>query len=462
MQDEEIEEGIKHIEQTDSQKSVATSIVYSLDFTDSSSDKHNSSGMETYVLEWDSESSESPRKSVATLKDIASKPSNINRDMQCEVTKKIYQESSTSFNKCSIIAQEIFTQTSKTIIELAESEGAVMKSVDCNTLETQTSFLSIRENKTVEYRIEFTGSNKSFPKCDINNDCGDNSRNITCNQFINNSLEDGSSKLLQISETEFENTETISSSSSEKVINIINDESKETVMCEDQDQNEYECNSDFDHSTDTTDIDDDSLMEPSRSRDSKKYTTNTDEDCETPRSVDKDVAELYTKLYESMDFQSHRPFEQEKRQFGNLTPLAEESVARRESLSDMNSENVAPTFEEDKDVLFTNKAGIKVKLFPEEPQESDMFKLPPIQSNQSGTINANLDFLFNLNPTKLPLRTGTLPCVHEDRREDKPVDRWEMGARELASGESLLISGRSGKYTMSMQRLFLVVHTIKS
>ncbi|XP_075976504.1 uncharacterized protein LOC142976820 [Anticarsia gemmatalis] len=432
--EEEIDEEIGIVKQTESQKSVATSIVYSFDFTDSSSDKHNSSGMDTYVLEYDTEASDSPRDKCLAL--TREQPSlNVNRDMHCELSKK-NSESSTNFNRCSFIAQEIYTQTSKTIIELAESEGVRIKPiVENNSLETQTSFISITENKTYEYRIAVSAGKNPVSISETVFDyraLGSSSMN----QLLTNSLEDCSSKMR--TEPDYDKSDgTMSPSTSEKIINIIDDESKENILCEEE--NEYESSSDFEQSADTTDVEEDSLTEPVRQRPNKD--NNNDEDCDTPKSVDRDVAELYTKLCQSVDFHTHRSFDQDKRRFGQLTPLTEESVARKDSLVDITPSIVESPDDEDKDVLFTNKAGIKVKLFPEE-REVEALKLPPIQTNQP--CGPNLNHLFTINSNKQQLRAGTLPCVFEDRRdENKILDRWEISAKELASGEGTLISGRS-------------------
>lgn len=401
------------------------------------------------MLEWDSEDSESSvlqnNVSIINIKDRPVKPVLISRDAQCEVTKKFSKASSTGLSKCSIIAQEIFTQTSKTIIELAESEGAVRKPNNSKSLETQTSFISITENKTVEYRIEVSGENQHARPNGVVTDSGDNHcQGITRNLFPN-SLENNSSKCLT-SETENEKTDECVSpnSSTEKMISIINDESKENLLSEDQ--NEYENTSEFEQSPDTTDMEEDSLMESKKARNKSENQGN-----ETPKSVDKEVAELYSKLYESMDFQMHFPCDNEKRRFGHLTPLTEESVVKKDSSQDVTPNNGPSS--NDEDVLFTNNAGIKVKLFPKSESNKEAFKLPPIQGNTVCTDTGNLNFLFTLNASK-SMRSGNLPCVVEDRRE-RSIDRWDMGSKDLAAGESPLISCRSGKCQCSVRSTIL-------
>ncbi|KAJ8724623.1 hypothetical protein PYW08_016097 [Mythimna loreyi] len=443
--DDEIEDVVGEVKLTDSQKSVTVSNVYSVDFTDSGSERHNSSGMDTYVLEWDSEDSESSvlrgSVSIVSMKDRPLKPVLINSDAQCDMAKKITRASSTGISQCSIFAQEIFTQTSKTIIELAEIDGAVRRPADSNTLETQTSFISITENKTVKYRIEVSGPKPSLTKNEIMDGCEENSHEISCHRIFPNSLDDGSSKFL-VSDTENEISECTSENSTTttntKQTSVANADSKENILIYD-DQNEYENPSDFDRSPDITDIEEDSLMEP-RSKVNKSEIQS--DGTHTPTSVDEDVAELYSKLSESIDFRMHSPSEHERRRYGYLTPLTEESAVRKDSTGDVTAGNVTCQNEEpDKDVLFTNNAGIKVKLFPKADScdDSEIFKLPPIQGN---SCPESLNFLFTLNPNKLGTKSGNLPGVYEERKE-RSLDRWELGGKNLAAGESALISGRS-------------------
>ena len=424
-----------------------------MDFTDSGSEKHNSSGMDTYVLEWDSDESESSAMrgsvSIISMKNRQVKPVLINKDAQCEVTKKNNITSSTSICTSSILAQEIFTQTSKTIIELAEMDGAVKRPVDSNTLETQTSFVSITEKKTLEYRIELSQSTQNFTKNEMIGDSGENSNELSCHQIFPNSLDDGSSKFV-ISDTDNDCTSDNSSSTNPKIYSPtppeITDSKDNMILSENQ--NEYENTSEFDQSADATDIEEDSLMEPKHPSKIHHKKEIRSDGSRTPVSVDEDVAELYAKLSETMEFRVHSPTEQDKKRFGYLTPLTEESVARRDSTGDVTASapaNVTSHNEDvDKDVLFTNNAGIKVKLFPrpDNNNESDMFKLPPIQGNAN--CPESLNFLFTLSHNKM-MKAGNLPFVYEDRKE-RSLDRWELGGKNLAAGESLLISGRSGKF----------------
>lgn len=452
FQDDEIEDVVGEVKLTESQKSVTISNIYSMDFTDSSSDKQNSSGMDTYVIECDGEDSESSAlqvgNSIASLKDKPIKPDLINRDSQCETAQKINRATSSIINECSIFAQEIFTQTSKTIIELAEIDGAVRRPVEGNTLDTQTSFISITENRTIEYRLEVSESTQNFTKNERIGYCRENTNEISCHQIFPNSIDDGSSKFM-ISDTEndkFECTSDNSSTTNAKTTSSMKADSKDNILlCEDQ--NEYENISDFDQSADITDIEEDSLMEPKLKA---KKTENQSDGTRTPLSVDDDVAELYSKLSESIECRVYTPSEHERKRFGYLTPLTEESLARKVSTADVVVDtpviDTSQKEETDKDVLFTNNAGIKIKVFPQldNNHETEFFKLPPIQSTANNGPD-NLNFLFNITHNKLGTKASNLPWVYEVRKE-RNLDGWEMGGKNLAAGESALISGRSGKF----------------
>ncbi|KAF9820695.1 hypothetical protein SFRURICE_006717 [Spodoptera frugiperda] len=448
--DDEIEDVVGEVKLSESQKSVAMSNVYSMDFTDSSSsEKHNSSGMETYILEWDSEDSESSalqgNLSIISVKDSRpTKPILVNKDAQCDVTKKISKSSSTSLNKCSIFAQEIFTQTSKTIIELAESDGAIRK-IDSKTLETQTSFISITENKTFEYRIEVSGAAQNLIRNDVG-DSGDNYLDVVApQQIFPNSIDDGSSKFVT-SETDNEKsddgTSNNSSCSNDKLADIVNDDFKDNdLLYDESNEDRYEITSEFEQSPNISDMEEDSLMEI-KAKDSK--VDNESDTCNTPISVDNDVAELYTKLSETVEFYMPNQEQEKRRIIGYLTPLTEESIVKKDSTGEMecsSSNNIIDLTADDNDVLFTNNAGIKVKLFPksESNKEIESFKLPPIQGNHNNS-DGNLNFLFNGKGSNKNSSPGD---DRRDRNLNRNMDRWEIGTKDLASGESPLISGRS-------------------
>lgn len=422
--------------------------MYSLDFTDSSSDKNNSSGKDTYVIELDdSDDSEKTfhlqgKQSVINLRD----PGKHNMNIQYEAINKISKATSARFH----IAQEIFTQTSKTIIELAETETSLRKTRDKKTLETQTSFISISENKTVEYRIQVSGAHadiKNHVENHMNN--ANNYCSITCNQVVNHSLDDGSSKF-PISESENERTddtksENSNSSCNDKVIKIVTDEeTKESNLSETKDESQYE-DSAFEKSD--TDIEEDSLMGNEYHESNKNYKgDNTSDTSEVPKSVDSDVEDLYKKLSEKICMNIERSCEQDMQRFNTLSPLTEESERvepKKENILDITPDcsNISELKDDDKYLVFTNNTGIKVKALPTDDYRSDRekLKLPPIKSNQSCPTSPHLNFLFSGNTQRHK------PYSSDGLKEWGVGDRWEMGTKDLAAGESPLISGRSGK-----------------
>lgn len=436
FQEDEIEDIVGDVKYTDSQKSVTTSNVYSMDFTDSSSEKNSSSGKDTYVIEQcDSEDSETypmhEDKSVICVKDVPKPKRDV--DVQCEKSIKLNRAASTSLHNCSL-AQEIFTQTSKTIFELARSEEGNKENI-----ETQTSFISITENKTVEYRIEFKNSIRNF-----NDDT--HVSEINSNYVLSNAVENESSRFpVSDSDTIKSDDNTSEISSDDRIINIIDEESKENVLSDENQEEQYENRRDLEESSDS-DIEEDSLMEPQQ-----RIITidNNDSDTsEVPQSVDNDVEELYNKLSESIDLQIDRSYEPDRR-FNTLTPLTEESTIKRDSLLDItpSGHNIVKsivTEDSEHDVLFTNNAGVKVKMLP---CDNDTFKLPPIQiQNRSCPNSPHLNFLFSLQTGNKMSKAGTLPCLYEDHT-GRVLDRWEVGNKCLASGESALISGRNGKFS---------------
>ncbi|XP_049871231.1 uncharacterized protein LOC126370437 [Pectinophora gossypiella] len=458
FQEDEVEDLIGEVKYTDSQKSVATisSNQYSTDFTDTSSkgsDKNHSSGKETYVLEWDSDSEKTfpLHDCLSTVTEKKEECPSIT--VQCGPSLTNTKVASTSFQSCAIVAQEIYTQTSKTIIELAESEGTMKKPENSNTLETQTSFISITENKTVEYRIEVSSAREYYTKSDIIVDANDFLRerplqyyNVTCKQIMSSSMDEESSKFPK-SETENEATEEDNrsvSSTSDQVIRIINDESKETIFSENQDDEQNVINlentSQFDdESIPGSDMDEDSLMGEDQ-----------------PKAPNKDVRDLHNKLSENIDVcMPERYDEPDIRRFGTLTPLTEESNIKKDSLMDITPtlSNIVDDSRISEEVLFTSNAGMKVKLLKDDsPKES--FKLPPIQ-NHSCPNSPHLNSLFN--KPKLN-KAGTLPSLYE---RPSLQDRWEMANKDLASGESPLISGRgvSPRKPMQLPPLHAEGHT---
>lgn len=443
LQDDDIEDIVGDVKRTDSQKSVATSNVYTMEFTDCSSERYNSSGKGTYVIDHDTSEDSDINfplrriKSTVNLKDKEEKKSlvpiksNLDKNTQFEITTTVSRAASTSSNRCSIFAQETFTQTSKTIIELASLD--IERKVDSKTLETQTSLVSITENRTMEYRIEINNQNKY----EITNSADDKNAidlAISLNQAFNSSLDDGSSKF-PVSETENEGDDADASySSSERLINILNVDSKEIDLSEEQNDNQYENTSDFE--TTNTDIEEDSLMEQPKPKVNSESLSDVSD---VPKSVDNDIEELYTKLSGSInEYSLENPCEIEKQRLSPLTTLTEESAL----IGSSKVTSIVNTAIDD-DVLFTNNEGMKIKLLPEEVvTKHQVYELPPIR-NGSCPNSPPLNFLFSMTPTttRPVTKSGTLPSVVEGNSEN----RWEITTRDLAAGESTNISGRSGK-----------------
>ncbi|XP_052758127.1 uncharacterized protein LOC113519068 [Galleria mellonella] len=447
--DDEIEDIVGDIKYTDSQKSVAASNVYSLDFTDNSSDKNNSFGKDTYVIECDdSDDIDSMKtfqlhnnKSIIDLKNYSMKI-NQDTDAQCEDNVKINKSASTSLHKCCILSQETFTQTSKTIIELAETENSGRKIVN-QSLETQTSLISIIENKTVEYKIEVSDAHTNFIKNKVMNHNNDHNVNslyaIACDQVFISSLDDGSSKF-PISEIEIEKTvddESGGGSSTGEIIKIINDDSNETILNEEQNEIRYENNSDFRASSDS------SMDVEEYSFDNKCQTINNNQDSisdvsEVPTSLDNDVEDLYKKITSNIELhQIERACEPEARYVGILTPLTEESTTKKQSLMDLtpNVNNLTDDGTES-DVIFTNNAGIKIKILPSNDAKKESFRLPSIPNTES-CPNSPHFYLFSINSSyKAQNKSNNCPLGGQK-------DRWEIESKELASGEGTLINGRN-------------------
>lgn len=414
---------------TDSQKSISTmSNFYSQDFTDSSngSDKNASSGKETYVIEWDSSEDSDKPFALYEKKSVI----NLHGDGRLQIDSRMSKATSTSLHKCTIVAEETFTQTSKTIIELAEND---VKPSERNTSETQTSSVSITENKTIEYSIQVSGAGNNYTKTDILSDLIQKKPtyfNISCNKVLSNSLEDDSSKY-PASEADTG----IKSVSSERTI-MIDEHCTEIIP---SDERSDEDTSVFRSETDS-DMEEDSLM------------AITDKD-QISEQVNTDVEELHSKLAVKVElYMPDRVAEPDIHRFGILTPLTEESNLKKDSLMDItpNIDNIANSLDESEDkneVAFTSNTGMKIKYFRSDDhnkrKDKESLKLPPIK-NQSCPNSPHTSSMLHKgnNVTKV----GPLPCLNDGhRRRDILFDRWEIGTKDLAAGESILISDRSGK-----------------
>ncbi|XP_021203084.2 uncharacterized protein LOC110385045 isoform X1 [Bombyx mori] len=417
--EDEVEDAIENLKQTESQKSVTISNVYSPDFSDSSSDRNISSDKNTYVIAID-ESDDSEifplhgNQSVIDLKETQKTSS----------SKEIYNPSdgeyksvSKSVQKYVFVAQESFTQTSKTIMELAKADAN--ENYSCDNHETQTSLVSITENKTVKYKFEISNC-----KSNLNRYYNDEkySRNTSSpyTKFMQNTLENVSSKL---PESNYVKTNENLSSGSDKY--FVDDE---TVSNEER----YENTSNFEDSI-GTDLDEDSLME--RKRQTSDCNSGSDTS-EIPKSVENDIEELYTKLTEHFEHNTHPAENNESnvKQTGHLTPLTEESTVQKDSIANSTSNYINST-NDDKDVLFTNNAGIKVKLLPE-CEYKEEFKLPPIKRDHMYLKKLFLsDYSCNINVTT---ENDTAKEVRESL-----IDRWEIRNKDLASGEGCVDNTRN-------------------
>ncbi|XP_013167982.1 PREDICTED: uncharacterized protein LOC106117980 [Papilio xuthus] len=418
----------EELQSTESKKSVTTSNVYSTDFTDYSSDKNNSSGKETYVIDWDdSEDSEASCQ-------FNSEQSNNLQDDNCidnneEIIKifdneivKAHQKFSNKVSMtsqiCTVIGQETFTQTSKTIIELAESEGVIVKSVDLNTLQTQTSYISVTENKRIEYKIH--NSNMLEYKdvqCDVNN-----SNEIW--PILSNSFEDKSSKCFE-PESDIEKVENDN--------NEMDDTENITNINEELD-NSYKCIEDVDKSISTcSDIDDDSLMEyDNNNKKENSFSSKDNDECFSPKSISKEIEDLYinvSKRFEvfsdkhNVETQSQNPWARV------LTPLTEESAANKESIIDMTpcldvvadkkKHNNVEFYKQNKEHDYSTSEGDDA-LDTKEP-----FKLPPIENNKA----TNLCFLLSAQHGRKKNITSDYSTV-----------KSECNSNNLAAGESSIVN----------------------
>lgn len=433
---------VGEVQYTDSQKSISTmSNFYSHDFTDSCSDKNASSGKETYVIEWDSsEDSDKPPFPLHEKKSIL----NLHSDRTLQFGSHVSRSTSTSFHKCTIVAEETFTQTSKTIMELAENDDSTRNTSKRNSSETQTSFVSVIENKTIEYTIQVSSSGNNYTKNEIATDAIQKKPtflNISYNKILPISIEDDSSKYPG-SETD-RRTDSLpedksTSSGNEQTIKIIDEDCKEIVPSDETCGGQCEDNSDFESDV-VSDMEEDSLMD---------ITDKTKKN----HKINNDVKELRSKLAVKVDVHMPERFaEPDIRRFGILTPLTEESNLKKDSLMDItpNVDNISNFVEEPEDrsdVAFTSNTGMKIKHFRDDNnQRKEALKLPPIKNN-SCPNSPHTSSMAHLNMGNNAIKTCGFPYIKEGHRQrDSMFDRWELGTKDLAAGESVLISDRSGK-----------------
>ncbi|XP_032516281.2 uncharacterized protein LOC116769324 [Danaus plexippus] len=434
--EDEIEDLVGDVRYTDSQKSVTTSNVYSFDFTDSSPDGNNSTSKATYVIDCeDSDVSEAMFQTQENLTPhkVTDTCFIVNRNSPDNIIYAKDQSMCTNSSKISILAQETYTQTSKTIIELVHGNP---HKIECSTLETQTSFVSITENRTLEYRIHLVNANGTDERDVVNNL---NDTNIESHPILANSLEDKSS-IYKESETENDVTR---QSSNDTIIRFIDQDSKEDLS-ESKNETPYDSTSVY-HSSFDSDMEEDSLMENNYHKKCNKDDTFDEGEFEF---VDHDVKELYNKISESplLLLQTHSP-EHCNRNFSPLTPLTEETSHRKDNIVDVTpSEKTLTGNEDSNDTIFVNSCGIRVKMLNDKNGGSaadDILKLPPIQKSPRCPNSTHFNFLFSLNtPQMTTKREEPIPNLYKSQNY-KIEDRWEMTRRDLASGESAFISGNS-------------------
>lgn len=406
--------------------------MYSFDFTDSSSDKNQSSSKETYVIDCDdSDASDKTFQSntlqgSTELKDKAATQIIMKETQFIQNTKR--KKSCVSPKRCSIISQEIYTQTSKTIFELAQNEKVIASNAEgLNSLETQTSFLSITENKTLEYHIQLIGDKALFNPHQLLTNA------IPCNpvnEALANSLEDRSS-FYQESDNEIEiNKTNLNGDSEDKLIKFVDYELQD-IASEDHNLIQNENTSEFETSKCDTDMEQDSLE--------NVYPSETDQDMsitsEMPKSVDNDIEDLYNKFTGCDDVSFHEDENVEPEipvpvYVGILTPLTEETNVRKASITDISPSEETLTKNEDTKSQITKSKSTGNPIKCKEDQSN--FKLPPI--NNFSCPNSPLNFLFATASNKL-IKTNNLPLVSENRKERT---RWNIDAN--ASGENPLIN----------------------
>ncbi|XP_039750590.1 uncharacterized protein LOC120626872 isoform X2 [Pararge aegeria] len=476
MMEDEVEDIVGDVQYTDSQKSVTTLGTYSQDFTDSSPERNDSSGKQTYVLDRDdSDDSGSTfrvnrEQSVINLYEAMSPPPDMQQLLYDEINKSIRS----NFKRHTFTHE--FTQTSKTIIELAQTEVIVVtKPKQTNSLETQTSFVSLTEHKTMDYKRIIVNDcipNKNevihnviedmnhIKKLFLNQNPDTYVKNLIVTE-VQSSHNDTNEQILAVEnlvqayeDKDLGNKTGIHSEHSfeDRIIPFIDDESKDSG-----DQKEAnETNSEFESSKYDSDIDEDSLMETEYRSSRRINGDNASDTSEMQISIDNDVDELYNKLSESPLWRSPEVnIEPCALKFGTLTPLSEETSLQKSCLDKTTSSQtlMEPTKDTDNETVFVHNDGVKVKIFSNsgDVRATEKFKLPPIP-NTSCPNSPHLNFLFTINTNPMPLvKAGTLPHLFEGRKKDS----WQNCGTVLASGESPLITGRSDPVKTPRESMYL-------
>lgn len=363
----------------------------------------------------------------------------------------------TSLPLRNIIAQEIFTQTSKTIIELAQNEINIPLAKQ--TLETQTSFVSIIENKSIEYKIQVLRTNRNDTPA-IRNYPDTRMQTIDQNiiksdiQNVYSMLEKNSrdnSPIFGGLAIENNSDRRSLNNSDDDVIHFIEDDSKDNSESKVIHNAEHNYTSEFESNNFESDFENDSLMENEYCYDKTRRRDENSETSEIPNCIDSDVEELYNRLSESPRLLSPiLSAEPAVRNFAILTPLTEETAQKKESIVDLtpSARTLMKACElNSNNDMFVNNCGVKVNVLSDNnisSEEQRNFKLPPIYNNQSYPNSPHLNFFIPLNNQRPFGNTCILPSLY-DRHSDKYLDRWEISNKELASGESPRITGKNGK-----------------
>lgn len=315
--------------------------------------------------------------------------SRVDVNVQSEAIQIINRSTSTSLHKCSVV-EETYTQTSKTVIELAESEGLFLTG-DTANLQTQTSFISITENKTVQYRIEVTDN-------------------------INNGV-----KVIELDN----NNETFEKNQ----CNPRNERLNFLVL--DQNDNNSESCSETDYSAHYSDIEEDSL----KNNKDKRITENKIAIPELITPHD-DVEDLYKKVVDKLHVQNFCQYDFDRRNLATLTPVTEESTVK--SIIDITPNEATITADNDPNQYIFHEDNTK-KMLPKRPTEATLkkteenFRLPPIK-NLSRPNTENFNLLFNTQTR--PLSKFGKPCFFESPIEHI-FDQLKSDTNNLASGENM-------------------------
>ncbi|GBP21550.1 hypothetical protein EVAR_9733_1 [Eumeta japonica] len=403
LDDEIIEDVVGDVKYTDSMKSILTRSAYTDDFTDSSPERYNSSGKETYVIDDDSDDSRVTYDTTAgaseALQPDGAASSATGDDLKSATRERIVGPFAKRLQMCSLTTHEIFTQTSRTIIEIAEVEGLMQVS----DVKTQTSFITITENKTVQYKVEDTLNrfNAADPAIDFAANDGENVSIVSkyegdgLKQCLDRASPAGRSALTDegVKGTDETETDDVSSAS--------------------------EC-----------DIEEDSLMSDSDKAEGKA-SVNDDageangDDTDKTRSEDGEMGELYAKLIGTIDV--HLAPERHNLELSNLstmTPLTEES---KHSLINITPRKLAPTPRETR-LLDDLNEKIKSKRKREDERSGGSFELPHVHRRGAHCGSPRLSILFSVDPRGRDFdETEALPQLIRTRGDRKLCNSLQVG-----------------------------------